>query len=413
MEATTTHNRGYEIRLVTIFSISWGFILLDRLSTAYMMPVLAPTLGLSTGQVGYLGSVFTVCFALSSIIIGALSDKSGFRKRWLVPCVLATGILSACCIFAQSYTQLLLMRALVGLAQGPIMALIYAVLAPASSAFGRNTGIVNTVTSIVAVTLGPIAFTQFLVLFPWNYAFLISSLPCMAAGIVMFFAVKEVKTTPPQKEQGGNQFKKALSYRNIWVCCLIAIAGFAAYWILMLYAPLYWTNVAGINIQSMGFVAAGMGVLAIVYSFLVPKISDNLGRKPVLIGCYLLAVLAPAAMALLPGSKLSIGAYLLFAGIPNALLPLWMSIIPTETVPAALRGTSNGMIIGVGEIIGGALVPAIAGRIADSNSGLTTVMVIGIVAVLAAAALGLLLKESNPRKRKDAPLITENAPANP
>lgn len=277
------------------------------------------------------------------------------------------------------------------------MALIYAILAPASrpSTYGRNTGLVNMGAAIIAVTLGPVVITQLVGVTTWQVAFLLAAIPSAIIGFVMIALIKETYN-PPETVSGKKQntFVEALKYRNVLMCCLIGIAGFGGYWIMMLYAPVYWTNAAGIDIQSMGFVASGMGVLAVVYSFLIPKLSDNLGRKSVLIVVYFLAFLAPLVLSTMVGTKLSIGVYLLFAGLPCAVLPLFMSIIPVESTPPELRATAGGLVIGIGEVIGGAIVPAVAGNIGDAY-GLTATMLIGAACLLIAAILGFFLKETN------------------
>ena len=58
------------------------------------------------------------------------------------------------------------------------------------------------------------------------------------------------------------------------------------------------------------------------------------------------------------------------------------------------RATAGGLVIGIGEVIGGAIVPAVAGNIGDAY-GLTATMLIGAACLLIAAILGFFLKETN------------------
>lgn len=81
--AQSQHDVGYERKLVLLFALGWGFLFLDRLCISYLMPTLMPALELNNAQVGYIGSITTVCFAISSAVVGALSDRSGYRKNGL------------------------------------------------------------------------------------------------------------------------------------------------------------------------------------------------------------------------------------------------------------------------------------------------------------------------------------------
>ncbi len=398
------HDTRYEWRLVILFAFGWGFLFLDRLCISYMMPTLTEAMSLTNAQVGLLGSVNTICFAISSIVVGILSDRSGYRKRWLIPFVFATAIFSGLCAVSTNHTQLMILRGLVGLAEGPIMALIYSLLAPASTdeTYGRNTGIVNVGAAVIAVTLGPVAITQLLSISTWQMTFLLASIPSAILGLIMIKAVKERKTEKAavpdstQKEGGLKILLEALRIRNVLLCCLIGIVGFGAYWVLMLYVPLYWTSVVGKDIQSMGFVTSGMGVLAVVYCFFVPKISDVIGRKTALLLFYFTSMLAPFSMALFAQSDVTVYIYMMLAGIPCATLPIFMSIVPVESSPDYLRASAGGLVVGIGELIGGSVIPAWAGRLADQSAGgLTTTMLVGAVCLLIAGLLSIGLKESN------------------
>ncbi|GAB7528610.1 hypothetical protein PS3A_10190 [Pseudomonas sp. 3A(2025)] len=74
---------------------------------------------------------------------------------------------------------------------------------------------------------------------------------------------------------------------------------------------------------------------------------------------------------------------------------LFMATIPAETVPREVMATALGMIMGIGELVGGFVAPTVAGFAAD-RFGLSIVMWISCGGALLAAALSLLLKETAP-----------------
>lgn len=396
-------NRSYEIRLVALLFFGWGFIFLDRLAISFLLPVIVPQMHLTNAQVGQINMATTLAYAISAIVFGMMSDNSGFRKRWLVPFVFSTAIFSGLSATTSSFSSLLVIRALVGASEGPILPLAMAMIAAsAPKKMGFYSGIVNSGVAIIAVTLGPILITQIVGHTSWQMSFLLASLPSFILAFLLLKFTNEVpsRTQSEASQQAGmkwSNFTELLKYRNVVLCALISSFTLSAYWILMLFAPLYWVKVAHLSEQTMGLVASAMGLMAIVWTPLIPKLTDNFGRKPVLIGFTLLGTLTPLTMFLFNGNFISIAVYVSVGLLSGALAPIFMTVIPMETVPETLRATANAFIMAAGEVIGGALIPVIAGNIAD-RYGLPDMMLIAAVALLLAAILGLALIESHPNK---------------
>ncbi|MDR1604764.1 MAG: MFS transporter [Gracilibacteraceae bacterium] len=401
MEAGTTHNTRYETISTWVFFFCWGFVFLDRLSISFLLPIIQPEMGITNTQVGLFGFVTTGAYAVSAIIFGALADRSGFRKRWLIIFMLITGVSTGACALTQTFGQLLVVRGIVGLGEGPLWALMSSMLirSSRSNTFGRNAGIVNCGVGLIAVTLGPILVTQLVAYVSWQLTFLLSSLPTFLMVAVVWKLIEEIKVESGsdfqnEELQKTSRFGTLFANKNIMVCVLISIFSMVGYWTLSLYAPLYLVNVAGLSVQQMGFVSAVMGILYIVYSFLVPKLSDNFGRKPALIFFYFLCIMAPLAMAIFPGSMIAVYVYMIFGGVPGAMTPVVASVIPLETVADNLRATAQGLVNGVGEVLGGSLGPVLVGKVADVY-GLYLTMGIGAAAFVIDLTLSCFLQESN------------------
>jgi ACS family hexuronate transporter-like MFS transporter len=64
--------------------------------------------------------------------------------------------------------------------------------------------------------------------------------------------------------------------------------------------------------------------------------------------------------------------------------------------------TSLGIVVGLGEILGGVFAPAIAGRAAD-HYGLQAPLAIMVVCAIAGTALALFLRETAPSRRAATP----------
>jgi MFS family permease len=400
----TDTNRGYEYKLLAIFFITWGIVFMDRLAISFLAPIVTPKLNMNNADIGWVGFATSFCFAISSITFGFVSDRLGYRKRILLPFLLGTAIFSAAGVMVNSFAQLLLVRALVGFCEGPVSPIIYSMLFTVNKEnFGRNCGILNSSIGTIGTTIGPVFITQIAKAYSWQMTFLLSSLPTFVMFLVVWFFVREMHV---EKEtvQGGEKsasFGDLFKYRNVVVCLIMCVLGLSGYWTMMLFAQVYLVNISHFNLQSSGWVTSAMGCLYIVYCILLPKLADNFGRKPVMCVGFMLSIVAPLFMYLFPGTSLSVYTYIFFFGFTAAVVPIYMTMVPMESVPITLVATGSALVQGTGDCLGAAVWPVIAGKIADAK-GLPFMMLIAALLLAVTALLSLTLKETRPRKKAQA-----------
>lgn len=414
MQKTTS--TGYEWLVVTILTLAFGFEFLDRLAMAFMLPIIQPQLNLTNTQIGVLGFVNTGFYALSAIVFGWVQDRIGGRKQWLAFWMFATFLSTAACVFVDSFSELMVVRALVGITEGPLLGLFGAILIHVNPRnFGRNFGITNSGVGLIAVTIGPVVITQIVQHFSWQMTYLLVSIPTLIIFFLIVFFIKEIEIDPREAVRHRQMLQDAggitalFKSRNVVISTIMGVAMFGGYWTLMLFAPLYLVNVSHFTVQQMGWVSSVMGILYIVYCTLVPKLSDVYGRKPVLIITAVCCTVAPLLMAVMPGSIVSSFAYVLFGGAIPAMVPLVAGVVPMESVIENLRTSANGLISGVGEFLGGSCMPVVVGKIADTN-GLQATMGVGALLLAINIICGFGLIESNQavieKKRKAGEAVT-------
>jgi len=398
--------RAYENGIVVLFFLTWGFLFIDRLAISFIFPVIVPDLGINNAQVGTINMSFTIAWGVSAIIISSIADKVGNLKKWLIISGLLTAILGGCCALAQSYVSLLLLRALVGVAEGPFSTFIMAALGKTVSGerLGVSVGIVNAGVSVIACTLGPILLTQLVEVTSWQMAFLVAATPGFIMMICMTIFVKpipdaerkEVKDNEGNILKRKNAFAELWSYRNFKMCFFLAMTHMSGYYIIQIYAALYWTGIAGISVQTSGMLQSAAGVMGIIWSVLLPKLSDNFGRRKLLMISYIAAILCPLTMFCFPGAHLAMVCYVICSPIPGAIGIFWINIIPMESLPAHLTSTGISIPMAMGEFIGGALITTIAGAIADAF-GLTNMMLLVIAGYAISFILVLPIIETAPK----------------
>jgi predicted MFS family arabinose efflux permease len=408
MDAT----RRYENTLVAILFFTWGTVFLDRMSQLYLAPYFAPEFHLSREQIGTLASILAITWAASTFFFGALSDRVG-RRPVLIPAVFAFSALSWISGLAHSYHQLLLIRALMGIAEGPTWSIMTALIEESSQVKrrGRNIGLVVSAAALVGLAIAPVLTTQVATHWGWRSAFFVAGIPGLLAGCLIWKYVRE-----PALNGGAIHRKPSLSeyfsifrYRNIWLCCLGASGFMSWLFALNVFAPLYITEVAHQLPTTAGFLLGASGLGSFFLGFLLPSLSDRVGRKPVLLLMAALSAVVPLAflVPVLYVYPLLLAAIVFAANTGQGIASLVMVLVPTESVPPQFRATSIGLTTLVGEIMGATGAPLLAGALAERHGlGLTMWLAAGGSALLFLAAL--FLREPG-RDSNTSPVIGQNS----
>ena len=363
-------DRRYENTLVLILFFAWGTVFLDRMSQLYLAPYFAPEFHLSHEQVGVLASVVAISWAVSTLFFGALSDRWG-RRRILIPAVFAFSALSWVSGLAQSYEQLLLIRGLMGIAEGPCWSVITALIEESShpSRRGRNVGLVVSAAALVGLAVAPVLTTQVASRFGWRWAFFVAGVPGILLGMLIWKFVKE----PPKKAGSSHSaptfkdYVAVLRLRNVWLACFGA-AGFMTWlFLLNVFAPLYITEVAHQPATTAGFLLGASGLGSFFLGFLLPAFSDKVGRKPTL--WFLAALSTVVPLALFVPSLYShlwlLAGILLLANGGQGIASLIIVLVPAESAPIGFAATAIGMVTLAGEVMGATAAPAVGGALAQ------------------------------------------------
>jgi fucose permease len=161
------------------------------------------------------------------------------------------------------------------------------------------------------------------------------------------------------------------------------------------FLPQYYANVRHIPAAEASYLMGVLGVSAATFSFIVPGLSDKLGRKPVMVVFSLIGVLVPLAVLYYPGSLVTLGALIFLGWSASGVMPLLMGTVPSETIPVKYIATTLGIVMGLGELIGGAVTPTLAGMAADAY-GLGATLLIEAGLALTTGVLALFLVETAP-----------------
>lgn len=414
------YTRRYENFLVAVLFLTWGTVFLDRMAQLYLAPYIIPDLHLSNEQVGLLASITALAWAVSTVLFGAVSDRVG-RRTVLIPAVFAFSLLSWLSGMAQSFEQMMLIRALLGFAEGPCFSVIMAITEESSEPNRRapNVGFVISAASLVGLALAPVLTTQVAAHFGWRWAFFVAGIPGIILGLLILFYVAEPRTQAdnpaaranrPAGPSGLREYFSVLGYRNMLLCCLIAAANLTWLFLLSVFAPLYITQVAGQAPTTAGFILGASGLGAFFCGFILPGVSDRIGRKPMLLINAVTTGVVPLLL-LIPGlyDQLWLMALLMFLFTGGqSMSALALVIIPTETIPPQLAATGIGLATMFAEIVGATVAPAIGGTLAQFY-GLPLTMWGASGAMVVAFVVTLFLRESAPSAAAAKPQVVASA----
>jgi MFS family permease len=392
-------DRGYELTVVVLLGLAFGFAFFDRQALTYLGPFVQEDLRLSNEQLGWANSGLSATWALGAFVIGRWSDAIGQRKPFLIGALV---LFSACSVlsgFAWSFGTLLATRIVMGLAEGPFLPICLAIIAAASadSRRGLNSGVVqNTFGSIIGNALAPFVLVRIAVAYGWQDAFFIAGIP----GLILAFLIWRFIKEPPPAEKSETAVRSSLlallAVRNMWLCALMSCFAVGSIVVGAIFMPLYLAGPRGYDPLTWGNVMTWVGFSPAAGGILVTFLSDRFGRKPPLVLFAFAMALAPAALLWFDGPVGLLTALMFVSWMGLGTFPLFMGVIPGETIGRAQAATAMGLVVMIGELTGGVFGPPIAGRLADSL-GLEVTMYIQGGMALMGGLIALFIVETNPR----------------
>ena len=287
--------------------------------------------------------------------------------------VVATLVFSSASVLsglATSFIALLGARMLMGIAEGGIMPITQTLIAAdvAPERRGLAHGITQNVgANLFANFLGPIVVVAIALALGWRNAFFIVAIPGFLMALLIAWLVREPHHLDRHPKPTLKGAMELLSDRNVLVCALLSILLVAYLVVFAVFMPFYLVQHQGLDQQKMSWIMASSGLAAIAIAFIVPGLSDRIGRKPVMVVATLLGVFIPLGAMWADGT--SLWTYYLFFAVGSAItgvFPLAMATVPSEVVKPGLTATALSVTMGTSEIIGGVFAPALAGRAADA-----------------------------------------------
>lgn len=369
---------------VTIFLTATGLG-----TTTFLLPVYAETLGASYTDLGLIGAVGNVVYTALTLISGYLLDR--YEKVSLYLVFTGIGVATmALFSFVSSISQIIFVRALLGLASGTFWVAASTMTAQISPGEELTRSLARyNLAWISGFTVGP--YVGGLVSSAYGYEVFFFS---QAVLIVVSLVLVQMKI------RGRIELLNVSSHSNATLGELRPLT--LAYLTLIpftLVLGIYMAIIPG-HMKVVGLTAAVIGLLLTITNGVRGLVFLNIQRLVrwgTWKSMFTASLFMAASMFLVRSgdSALSFGVPLMFYGLGSGIMtPVTLDYISKRT-PERLRGTAMGVheaIYGVGMCLG----PLIGGAIADRYSAYTLYTILVGVALLIMPFAYLMTREPNP-----------------
>lgn len=403
-QANAKWDTSYEWKIILLLSLTFGLVGLDRFILPVLFPSMMGELGLTYEDLGNLVGILAVFWGISAFAMGFLSDRIG-RRNVLVPAIVIFSLMSAFSGMVSGLVGLLVIRAIMGIAEGPVASTGVAVAVEAShpKRRGMNNGIFQCMISLFGNAIGPIIATQLLLVTTWRNVFMLVGIPGLIMAVAMWFIIREPAPQPKVNSTGAAVVRPGIrdlfQHRNVPLAMLTLMCAMGGVFVMGAMMPNYLIDYLKLSPQDMGLVTAAIGFGGCIGQFAMPTISDFIGRKITTLVSYVLAAIFTYLFAQTDASSLMTLFWLLFfAALFNfSALAILAGPVAAEAAPVGMVASVAGLVIGAGEVFGGGVAPIIAGRIAQ-NTGIENIFTFAIGGLVVGFIIALFLQETAPRK---------------
>ncbi|NWD77306.1 MFS transporter [Pseudomonas gingeri] len=398
------HDSRYEWKTVLLLALGFGLVGLDRWILAPLFPSIMDDLHLSYSQLGTLVGALALAWGTFSILIGNVSDRVG-RRAILIPALIIFSLLSGLSGMATSFLSLLLVRGIMGAAEGAFCPVSVAATAEASHPRrrGLNQGLQLSTFALFGFGIAPILATQLLAVVPsWREVFMLVALP----GLLVAYLLYRVLREPPHLTREARVLAKTvpraawievLKSRNALLAAACLFCTMSCVFVMGAMVPSYLIDELHLTPGAMGVVLSAMGWGGFLGEFGISGLSDIIGRRKATVLAFIGAALGTWFFFHTPAEGLQLFIWLAvtaFFGL--GLASILTGPIPTEAVSPRLTSSAIGFVSGAGEFFGGGIAPVIAGFVAQ-HFGIGQVYWIPMVGLSLGIFLAFFLRETAPR----------------
>jgi predicted MFS family arabinose efflux permease len=404
--ANTSSDRAwdtsYEWKSVTLLTLGFGLVGLDRWIIAPLFPSMMKDLLLNYQDLGNIVGALGLAWGIFAVVAGGLSDRVG-RRRVLIPALVGFSLLSGFSGMTSGLASLIMVRALMGMTEGSFCPTSFATTNDASkpSRRGFNLGLQQSTFPLFGLALGPIVATQLLAVTSWRGIFVLVAIPGLILAVLIARTIREPASASRAREQRA-PLSELLKHRNVPLGMLALFCAMSGIFTISAMIPNYLVDYLKLSTAQMGFVTSAIGFGGFAGQLALSGLSDIVGRKLIaVLGFIVGALFLYAFMQTGPSPGTLFVVLFVACFCCFGLLGLITGPIAAEAAPRGLVSSTAGIIIGSGEIFGGGVAPSLAGAVAQ-HFGLQHTLTMALTGLSIGIVVCLFLRETAPRKTPSA-----------
>jgi predicted MFS family arabinose efflux permease len=371
--------------------------LADNQMIAALLPSLVKSFGISLSTAGLLVVVYSLAAAVAAFLSGTLSDHFG-RRRFLLAGVAFFALASFAAAESRTLNELMLARALTGLAAGTLStcSITFAADWFAYNVRGRAIGLISSAYFAAPILGVPIA-AQIADRFGWRRAFLFFAGLAVVVTLATLRLPRERLDPQPSKEKlrtAAKAFRSFLARRDTAAALVIAFLVSGGLVGFLTYIGAWLNTSFGLPTRTIGWVFMLGGIVAVGSAPLGGILSDRWGKRAISIASNVALGVAVAVVPLLPWGFGLLGVFAL-ASLGAAFRQGPLTALMTEMVPPAQRGSfiamrniSSQMGIGATAYLGGVLFQRFGYAAVTSLCAMMTAAVVILLATHIVEPLG-------------------------
>jgi predicted MFS family arabinose efflux permease len=338
--------------------------LADNQMIAALLPSIVNSLGIGLSTAGLLVMVYSLAAGVAAFFSGTLSDHYG-RRPFLLAGAAIFAVASGAASQSRTFIELLLARALTGLAAGTLStcSITFAADWFAYKVRGRAIGLVSSAYFAAPILGVPIA-AQIADRFGWPRAFLFFAGLAVVCTLVSLRLPRERLDPLPSTEKlrtAAKAFLSFLAQRDTAAALVIAFLVSGGLVGFLTYIGEWLSNSFGLPTRTIGWVFMLGGIVAVGSAPLGGILSDRWGKRAISIASNVLLAAALVFVPFLPWGLGLLGVFSL-ASLGAAFRQGPLTALMTEMVSAtqrgsfiALRNISSQLGIGATAYLGGVL----------------------------------------------------------
>jgi predicted MFS family arabinose efflux permease len=354
---------------------------------APILPRITEELAIPEALGGTLISAYGVLLGIFALIIGPISDRIGRRRVLLYGAGCMTLALSLHAV-AVDYFSLIAVRAVAGASGGLLSGAAVSYVGdyfPYERRGWANGWIMSGVAfgQIIGIPLGTVLASQF----GFRIPFLLFGLTMAGSFLLIFFRVPqpdvEFDQRPLSVKSALSRYGDMLREPQIAAASGVFFLMFLALAFYIVYLPTWLETHLGASGNEVALMFLIGGVAAVIAGPQAGKISDRLGRKPMIVISFLGTAVVFVATTIVTTDMFMASALFFVVMVLVSMRISPLQSLLTALVPAQRRGTLLSLTVAVGQI-GISLGGAIAGPV-YGYSGFFLSTAIAAVAMLASA----------------------------